>query len=77
MQDLQDSLKADFVPIAKYQEKEIRLNELTQAVTERTNLIRELRADLDSIQSEEQVFIKMCLADAKCKAAMSERLGFD
>jgi hypothetical protein len=53
------------------------LNEVTQIVTERTKLIRELRTDLASIEQEEQLLIKMCIADAQCKAAMGERLGVE
>ena len=71
------SLETDYVPIAEFQEKAVRLNELTQAVTERTKLIQELRLDLGSIEQEEQLLIKMCLADGQCKAAMGERLGVD
>jgi hypothetical protein len=51
------------------------LNDLTQIVTERTTLIRELRADLVAIEAEEQLLVKMCLADAQCKVAMGDRLG--
>ena len=71
------SLETDYVPIAQFQEKAARLNELTQAVTERTKLIQEFRLDLGSIEQEEQLLIKMCIADAQCKAAMGERLGVD
>jgi uncharacterized protein YoxC len=71
------SLETDYVPIAEFQEKAARLNELTQAVTERTKLIQELRLDLGSIEQEEQLLIKMCIADGQCKAAMGERLGVD
>ena len=77
VRDLEASLKADFVPVAKYKEQEARLNEMTQIVTERTKLIRELRDDLQAIQGEEQLLVKMCLADAQCKAAMGDRLGVD
>ena len=77
VRDLEASLKADFVPVAEYKEQEARLNELTQIVTERTKLIRELRDDLQAIQGEEQLLVKMCLADAQCKAAMGDRLGVD
>ena len=75
VQDLEASLKADFVPVAEYKEQEARLNEMTQIVTERTKLIRELRDDLQAIQGEEELLVKMCLADAQCKAAMGDRLG--
>jgi hypothetical protein len=71
------SLETNFVPIGQYQEQEARLNEVTQIVTERTKLIRELRTDLASIEQEEQLLIKMCIADAQCKAAMGERLGVE
>ena len=77
VQDLEASLKADFVPVAEYKEQEARLNEMTQIVTERTKLIRELRDDLQAIQGEEQLLVKMCLADAQCKAAMGDRLGVE
>jgi len=77
VRDLEASLKADFVPVAEYKEQEARLNELTQIVTERTKLIRELRDDLQAIQGEEQLLVKMCLADVQCKAAMGDRLGVD
>ena len=77
VRDLEASLKADFVPVAEYKEQEARLNEMTQIVTERTKLIRELRDDLQAIQGEEQLLVKMCLADAQCKAAMGDRLGVD
>jgi uncharacterized coiled-coil protein SlyX len=75
--DMLTSLETNFVPVGQYQEKASRLNELTQIVTERTKLIRELRADLASIEQEEQLLIKMCIADAQCKAAMGERLGVE
>ena len=75
--DLEASLKADFVPVAQYKDQEARLNEMTQIVTERTKLIRELREDLQAIQGEEQLLVKMCLADAQCKAAMGDRLGVE
>ena len=71
------SLETNFVPIGQYQEQEARLNEVTQIVTERTKLIRELRTDLASIEQEEQLLTKMCIADAQCKAAMGERLGVE
>ena len=71
------SLETNFVSIEQYQEQEARLNEVTQIVTERTKLIRELRTDLASIEQEEQLLIKMCIADAQCKAAMGERLGVE
>jgi uncharacterized protein YoxC len=74
---MRGSLETDYVPIAQFQEKAARLNELTQAVTERTKLIQEFRLDLGSIEQEEQLLIKMCVADAQCKAAMGERLGVD
>lgn len=77
VRDLEASLKADFVPVAEYKEQEARLNEMTQIVTERTKLIRELRDDLQAIQGEEQLLVKMCLADAQCKAAMGDRLGVE
>ena len=77
VEGMRASLETDFVPIAQFQEKAARLNELTQAVTERTKLIQELRMDLGSIEQEEQLLIKMCVADAQCKAAMGERLGVD
>jgi chromosome segregation ATPase len=77
VEDMLNSLKTKFVPIGQYEDQATRLNELTQAVTERTKLIQELRSDLASIEQEEQLFIKMCLADAQCKAAMGERLGVD
>ena len=73
--DLETSLVKDFVPIDQYREQEARLNDLTQIVTERTTLIRELRADLVAIEAEEQLLVKMCLADAQCKVAMGDRLG--
>jgi peptidoglycan hydrolase CwlO-like protein len=73
--DLETSLVTDFVPIDQYREQEARLNDLTQIVTERTTLIRELRADLVAIEAEEQLLVKMCLADAQCKVAMGDRLG--
>ena len=75
--DLEASLAADFVPLDQFKEQEARLNDLTQTVTERTKLIRELRADLEAIEGEEQLMVKMCLADAKCKAAMGDRLGVE
>ncbi|MDB9943262.1 hypothetical protein OAD29_00030 [bacterium] len=77
VEGMRASLETDYVPIAQFQEKAARLNELTQAVTERTKLIQELRLDLGSIEQEEQLLIKMCVADAQCKAAMGERLGVD
>lgn len=77
VRDLDASLKADFVPVAEYKEQAARLNEMTQIVTERTKLIRELRDDLQAIQGEEQLLVKMCLADAQCKAAMGDRLGVE
>ena len=77
VEGMRASLETDYVPIAQFQEKAARLNELTQAVTERTKLIQELRMDLGSIEQEEQLLIKMCVADAQCKAAMGERLGVD
>jgi len=77
VEGMRASLETDYVPIAQFQEKATRLNELTQAVTERTKLIQELRMDLGSIEQEEQLLIKMCVADAQCKAAMGERLGVD
>lgn len=77
VQDLEASLKTDFVPVAEYKEQAARLNEMTQIVTERTKLIRELRDDLQAIQGEEQLLVKMCLADAQCKAAMGDRLGVE
>ena len=77
VEGMRASLETDYVPIAQFQEKAARLNELTQAVTERTKLIQELRLDLASIEQEEQLLIKMCVADAQCKAAMGERLGVD
>ena len=77
VEGMRASLKTDDVPMAQFQEKATRLNELTQAVTERTKLIQELRSDLGSIEQEEQLLIKMCIADAQCKAAMGERLGVD
>lgn len=77
IEGMRASLETDYVPIEKFQEKAARLNELTQAVTERTKLIQELLADLESIEQEEQLFIKMCISDAKCKDAMGERLGAD
>jgi len=77
VRDLEASLKADFVPVAEFKEQEARLNEMTQIVTERTKLIRELRNDLQAIQGEEQLLVKMCLADAQCKAAMGDRLGVE
>ena len=77
VEGMRASLKTDYVPMAQFQEKATRLNELTQAVTERTKLIQELRLDLGSIEQEEQLLIKMCIADAQCKAAMGERLGVD
>jgi len=77
VEGMRASLETDYVPIAQFQEKATRLNELTQAVTERTKLIQELRLDLGSIEQEEQLLIKMCVADAQCKAAMGERLGVD
>jgi hypothetical protein len=77
VEGMRASLEIDYVPIAQFQEKAARLNELTQAVTERTKLIQELRMDLGSIEQEEQLLIKMCVADAQCKAAMGERLGLD
>jgi len=55
----------------------MRLNESTQIVTERTKLIRELRADLEAIEGEEQLMVRMYLADAQCKATMGERLGVE
>jgi len=77
VQDLEASLTADFVSVTEYKEQEARLNEMTQIVTERTKLIRELREDLQAIQGEEQLLVKMCLADAQCKAAMGDRLGVE
>jgi uncharacterized coiled-coil DUF342 family protein/peptidoglycan hydrolase-like protein with peptidoglycan-binding domain len=77
VRDLEASLKSDFVPGAEYKEQESRLNEMTQIVTERTKLIRELRDDLQAIQGEEQLLVKMCLADAQCKSAMGDRLGVE
>ena len=77
VEGMRTSLETDYVPIAQFQEKAARLNELTQVVTERTKLIQELRSDLASIEQEEQLFIKMCIADAQCEAAMGERLGVD
>jgi chromosome segregation ATPase len=77
VEGMRGSLETDYVPIAQFQEKAARLNELTQAVTERTKLIQEFRLDLGSIEQEEQLLIKMCVADAQCKAAMGERLGVD
>ncbi|MDA7479626.1 hypothetical protein N8995_02060 [Planktomarina temperata] len=77
VEGMRASLETDYAPIAQFQEKAARLNELTQAVTERTKLIQELRLDLGSIEQEEQLLIKMCVADAQCKAAMGERLGVD
>ena len=75
--DMLAALDRDYVPLAQFKEQEVRLNELTQIVTERTKLIRELRADLEAIEGEEQLLIRMCLADAQCKAAMGERLGVE
>jgi len=63
--------------LQQFQEQETRLNELTQIVTERTKLIRELRADLEAIDGEEQLMVRMYLADAQCKATMGERLGVE
>jgi len=63
--------------LQQFQEQETRLNELTQIVTERTKLIRELRADLEAIEGEEQLVVRMCLADAQCKVTMGERLGVE
>ena len=77
VRDMEAELNADFVPIAQHREQEARLNELTQIVTERTKLIRELRDDLQAIQGEEQLLVKMCLADAQCKAVMGDRLGVE
>ena len=77
VEDMRMSLETNFVSIEQYQEQEARLNEVTQIVTERTKLIRELRTDLASIEQEEQLLIKMCIADAQCKAAMGERLGVE
>ena len=77
VEGMRASLETDFVSIGQYQEQAARLNELTQAVTERTNLIRELRSDLGSIEQEEQLLIKMCITDAQCKATMGERLGVE
>ena len=77
MTDMTAALDRDYVPLQQFQEQETRLNELTQIVTERTKLIRELRADLEAIESEEQLMIRMCLADAQCKAVMGERLGVE
>lgn len=75
--DMQAALDRDYIPLQQFQEQETRLNELTQIVTERTKLIRELRADLEAIEGEEQLMVRMCLADAQCKAAMGERLGVE
>lgn len=75
--DMKAALDRDYVPLQQFQEQEARLNELTQVVTERTKLIRELRADLEAIEGEEQLLIRMCIADAQCKAAMGERLGVE
>lgn len=77
VRDMEAELNADFVPIAQHREQEARLNKLTQTVTERTKLIRELRDDLQAIQSEEQLLVEMCLADAQCKAVMGDRLGVE
>ena len=77
VEDMRMSLETNFVSIEQYQEQEARLNEVTQIVTERTKLIRELRTDLASIEQEEQLLTKMCIADAQCKAAMGERLGVE
>jgi len=73
--NMRSSLETEFVPIAQFQEKAAILNDLTQVVTERTTFIQELRSDLASIEQEEQLFIKMCMADVQCKSAMGERLG--
>ncbi len=75
--DLRSSLETEFVPVTDFQEKASILSKLTEVVTERTKLIRELQADLVSIEQEEQVLVEMCLADAKCSDAMSDRLGVE
>ena len=75
--DMNAALDRDYVPLQQFQEQEARLNELTQVVTERTKLIRELRSDLEAIEGEEQLLVRMCIADAQCKAAMGERLGVE
>ena len=75
--DMQAALDRDYIPLQQFQEQETRLNELTQIVTERTKLIRELRADLEAIEGEEQLMVRMYLADAQCKATMGERLGVE
>lgn len=75
--DMNAALDRDYVPLQQFQEQEARLNDLTQVVTERTKLIRELRSDLEAIEGEEQLLVRMCIADAQCKAAMGERLGVE